>query len=177
MTLRHESTPLSYTNATLVAVVTFNAYTTALQLLEYERQRGSDGLGDVSLPFVVHIGKVPDAIGVHVRVDGTDIDLRHIGTKGTAKAKFSLAVPDKVEPKNKEKTYWAYCVAWGKLAEIIQEYLGKGQEVLLEGRMTRSSWEKDGRKHSIDEFVVESMEFCGGPREPKPKEEDPDIPF
>jgi single-strand DNA-binding protein len=112
---------------------------------------------------------------------GGDVDLKYIGAKDTALAKVSLAVPDKLEPKTKEKTYWANLIVWGKLAEVFQKHVTKGQEILVEGRLSRSSWEKDGIKHSRDEVIVESMEFCGAPAAARqsagPREPDPDIPF
>jgi single-strand DNA-binding protein len=92
-------------------------------------------------------------------------------------AKFSLAIPDKFNPRDREKTYWANVVAWQKTAEICAKYLTKGSEVIVEGRLTRSSWTKDGVKHSRDEVVVDSVEFCGaGKKQAEPEEED-DIPF
>jgi len=110
---------------------------------------------------------------------GGEVDLRYLGVKNTAKAKVSLAVKDKLDPKNKEKIYWANLVVWGALAEVFHKHVTKGQEILVEGRLSRSTWEKDGVKHSVDEVVVESMEFCGSParKAAPPSEGDPAIPF
>lgn len=112
---------------------------------------------------------------------GKDPDLRYT-QGGTAVCKFTLAVPDKIDPKNKDKTYWANIVAWGKVAEVISKYLAKGQEALFVGRLSESTWEKDGVKHRRTEITVESMEFCGSPKERTSKEQEPpwvpaDIPF
>jgi len=107
---------------------------------------------------------------------GSDPELRQT-PNGTAVAKFSLAVPDKLYPKDREKTYWAYIVAWKKTAEICAKYLTKGSEVIIEGRLTRSSWTKDGVKHSRDEIVAESMEFCGAGKKQAAEEEPDDLPF
>lgn len=50
------------------------------------------------------------------------------------------------------------CVAWGKLAEICQQYLGKGRKVFLEGRLQTRSWEgQDGVKRSRTEINIEQM--------------------
>ncbi|CAO0822449.1 Single-stranded DNA-binding protein [Desulfarculales bacterium] len=109
---------------------------------------------------------------------GGEVDLRYIGPKETALAKVSLAIKDKLEPKNKDKTYWANLIVWGKLGEVFKDHVKKGQEILVEGRLSRSSWEKDGVKHQRDEVIVESMEFCGSPvKRTAPPEDEPDIPF
>jgi single-strand DNA-binding protein len=110
---------------------------------------------------------------------GSDVDFRYVGAKNMAKAAVSLAVKDKMDPKNSEKVYWAYLVGLGKVAELFRDYVSKGQEILVEGRMARSTWEKDGVKHHKDEVVVESLYFCGAPKRGSSKNDgpDPDIPF
>ena len=112
---------------------------------------------------------------------GNDPTLSHVGSKNTAKAVFSMAVPDKLDPKNADKIYWANLVVWGQMAENASKYLSKGSEVLFIGRLVRSTWTKDGVKHTRDEVVVEEMEFCGPPpsrQQPASNPmDDPDIPF
>lgn len=108
---------------------------------------------------------------------GSDPDVRYT-QNGTAIAKFSLAVPDPFDPKNRDKTYWANMVVWGKLAEVCEKYLSKGQEALFRGRIGRSTWTKDGVKHSKDEITVEAMEFCGGGRKSQnSSSSEDDLPF
>jgi single-strand DNA-binding protein len=56
-----------------------------------------------------------------------------------------------------ERVEYHNIVAWGKLAEICQQYLGKGRKVYVEGRLQTSEWEKDGVKHNRTEIVAENM--------------------
>ena len=68
-----------------------------------------------------------------------------------------------------EQTEWHSVVAWGKLAEIIEQYLKKGDQVYFEGRLQTSSWEdKSGEKRYKTEIVAQEMQMLGsgsGPRE------------
>lgn len=63
-------------------------------------------------------------------------------------------------------------VAWNQMAEIAGKYLSKGREVLVEGRITTRSYEKDGAKRTITEVVVGRLEFCGS----KPESQQEAIP-
>jgi single-strand DNA-binding protein len=64
-----------------------------------------------------------------------------------------------------EKTEFHNIVAWGKLAEIIGQYLVKGQEVLFEGRLETRTWEgQDGIKRSRTEIIAENMQMGSKPR-------------
>jgi single-strand DNA-binding protein len=88
-----------------------------------------------------------------------------------------------------EETAWHRVDAWGKLAEICSQYLGKGHKVYIEGRIKYGSYEKDGVKHYTTDIVAENMQMLGGPgqanrlQEPEPFEPPPggvpedDIPF
>lgn len=64
--------------------------------------------------------------------------------------------------KKNEDTEFHNCVAFGKTAEIIGQYVKKGQLILINGRIQTRSWEKDGRKNYRTEIVVEQMQM--GPR-------------
>lgn len=65
--------------------------------------------------------------------------------------------------KRQEDTEFHNIVAWGKLAETVSSYLGKGSGVLIEGRLQTRSWEaKDGTKRSTTEIVAEAVQF--GPK-------------
>ena len=68
-----------------------------------------------------------------------DIDLRYIPS-GTALAKFGLAINEKW--KDKETTVFVDITVWGKQAENCSEYLTKGSQVAIDGRLTFSQWEK-----------------------------------
>ncbi|MFC1545427.1 single-stranded DNA-binding protein [Gemmatimonadota bacterium] len=61
-----------------------------------------------------------------------------------------------------EQTEWHSVVAWGKLAEIIEQYLKKGDQVYFEGRLQTSSWEdKSGEKRYKTEIVAQEMQMLG----------------
>lgn len=71
---------------------------------------------------------------------------------GKALAKFSVATQEKFKNKDGEtvtETTWHDVEVWGKLVDIIEKYLKKGREVLIEGPTKRSIWEdKEGVKHN-----------------------------
>ena len=57
-------------------------------------------------------------------------------------------------------TEWFSVVAWNKLAEICNQYLGKGSLVYIEGRLQTRSWDgQDGQKHSRTEIVANDVQF------------------
>jgi single-strand DNA-binding protein len=95
--------------------------------------------------------------------------------EGTPVANFSLATnetwTDKAGEKQ-ERTEWHRVVAWGKLGELCAQYLTKGRQAYVEGRLVTRQWESaDGQKHSAVEVVASSVVFVGGhpggPREPR----------
>lgn len=61
-----------------------------------------------------------------------------------------------------ERTEWHRVVVWGKLAERCNEYLKKGRQVYLEGRLQTRSWEKDGIRRFSTEIVANTVQFLGG---------------
>jgi single-strand DNA-binding protein len=58
-----------------------------------------------------------------------------------------------------KKTEWHRVVFFGKLAEIVGEYLKKGSLVYVEGRLQTRSWDKDGETRYTTEIVAESMKM------------------
>jgi single-strand DNA-binding protein len=95
---------------------------------------------------------------------GRDPELRYT-PGGKAVASFSLATTDRwtsADGEKKESTTWHNIVAWGKQAEVIKEYLTKGRQVYIEGRIDNRSYEdKDGNKRYVSEVVVQSFQFIG----------------
>jgi len=66
-----------------------------------------------------------------------------------------------------EETEWFTVVAWGNLAEICKQYLAKGQQVYVEGRLQTRRWEDaDNKKHAAMEIVASEMIMLGERREP-----------
>jgi len=84
---------------------------------------------------------------------------------GTQVANFGIATnhtwKDK-EGTKQEEVEFHNVVAFSKLAEIIAQYVKKGQPILIQGRLKTSSWEKDGAKHYKTEIIAETMQM--GPK-------------
>ena len=79
-------------------------------------------------------------------------------------AKFGMAINRKFASggEKREETCFVDLTAWGKQAEILHQYTKKGSALLVEGRLSFSTWEgKDGKKRSKLEVVVENFQFIG----------------
>lgn len=66
------------------------------------------------------------------------------------------------EGNTQEKTEWHRVKLFGKLGEIAGEYLKKGRQVYIEGRLEYGSYEKDGIKHYTTDVVADDMQMLGG---------------
>lgn len=95
---------------------------------------------------------------------GADPELRYTSS-GTPVASFSLATREQWTNKGGEKgekTEWHKIVAWARLGEICGEYLHKGKQVYIEGRLQTRSWEdRDGNKRYTTEIVALTMQMLG----------------
>ena len=82
---------------------------------------------------------------------------------GKAAAKLSLATSeewkDKATGEKKEQTEWHRIVVFGKLAEVCGNYLKKGSQVYIEGRLQTRKWEKDGQAHYSTEILMNEMQM------------------
>ena len=99
---------------------------------------------------------------------GQDIELRYT-PNGDAVGNVTMATSetwkDKSTGERKEKTEWHRLVIWGRRAEGLKDYLLKGTQIYVEGRLQTRQWEaKDGGKRSTTEVKVDSIEFVGGAR-------------
>jgi single-strand DNA-binding protein len=74
---------------------------------------------------------------------------------GTKKATMFLAV------NHKEETYFFNVIAFGKQAELVGKYVGKGKQVWVDGAIKPRSYEKDGKKFYATDFVANNIEFLG----------------
>ncbi len=96
---------------------------------------------------------------------GGDPELRSTPS-GAPVATFTLATNESWTGKDgvkQERTEWHRIVAWGKLAEICGQYLTKGRQVYIEGRLTTRSWEdKQGVQRKTTEIVARDMQMLGG---------------
>lgn len=83
-----------------------------------------------------------------------DIDLRKT-QNGTSCANFSLAI----QRRGGEETDFVPCVAWGKTAETLNQYVRKGQRIAITGRIQTRSYERNDQKIYVTEVVVEEFDF------------------
>jgi single-strand DNA-binding protein len=95
---------------------------------------------------------------------GRDPELRYT-QGGQPVASFSIATNERFKDKDgnwKDRTEWHRIVAWGRLAEVCGEYLRKGSQVYVEGRIQTRDWEdKEGNKRQTTEIVILSMQMLG----------------
>ena len=96
---------------------------------------------------------------------GSDPEVRYTPS-GVAVANFSIATSeewkDKDSGEKKERTEWHRIVAWRRLGEICGEYLSKGRQVYIEGRIQTRDWEdKEGVKRYTTEIVANQMLMLG----------------
>lgn len=100
---------------------------------------------------------------------------------GNSVCSFSLATNEVYYDKDKkkqEKVEFHNCVAWGKTAENIAQYMSKGSQLLIEGKLQTRKWEKDGTTHYRTEIVADRVQF-GAKRggDSQPKRDDADEAF
>lgn len=109
---------------------------------------------------------------------GKNPEVRDAG--GNRVAKFSIATSERFKNKageQQEKTDWHNIVVWGKLADVCGQYLIKGSEACIEGKIsTRSYEDKNGVTKYITEIVASNVQFLGGrPVDPSSQDADPEL--
>lgn len=97
---------------------------------------------------------------------GNDPEIRYM-PDGKAAANISIGCSEKWKDKQtgeqKERTEWVRCSAFGKLAEIMGEYLRKGSLVYISGKMQTRKWQdQSGQDRYTTEIVVSEMKMLGG---------------
>ena len=96
---------------------------------------------------------------------GRDPEIRYT-RDGTAVANLNIATSESwldANGQRQERTEWHRVVAWGKLAEISKEYLMKGRQVYVEGRLQTRSWDdKQGNKRYTTEVRADQLVMLGG---------------
>lgn len=96
---------------------------------------------------------------------GADPELRYT-SGGQAVADLRVATSRRYTDRDggqKEDTQWHRVVVWGKQAEHCKEYLSKGRQIFIEGRLQTRSWEdRDGNKRYTTEVVAQTVQFLGG---------------
>ena len=97
---------------------------------------------------------------------GADPEIRYT-TNGSAVANVRLATAeswrDKETGEQQERTEWHRVVFFGRLAEIVEQYLRKGSQVYVEGRIQTRKWQdRDGNDRYTTEIVANEMQMLGG---------------
>jgi len=94
---------------------------------------------------------------------GRDPELRFLPTSNTAVCSIAVAVSEKWKDKSgeqQERTTWLDCEAFGRTAEVINQYFRKGSNILIDGKLRQDNWtDKDGNKRSKIKLVIDSFEF------------------
>jgi single-strand DNA-binding protein len=96
---------------------------------------------------------------------GKDPEVRYTAS-GKAVATFTLATSQQwrdQDGNDQERTEWHRVVAWGRLGEVCGEYLSKGRQAFIEGRIQSRDWEdQDGNKRTTVEIVANDLILLGG---------------
>lgn len=102
-----------------------------------------------------------------------DPELRTTGS-GKSVATFSLAVDRRYKAEGQPTADFFNIVAWGKQAETICQYLGKGRQIALTGRLQSRSYDaQDGSKRYVTEVVLEEFDFIGSKNDSAPQNSQP----
>ncbi|MDT0675190.1 single-stranded DNA-binding protein [Autumnicola musiva] len=100
--------------------------------------------------LIGHVGNNPEIVNLE---------------SGKKLAKFSIATNESYKNPKGEKitdTQWHNIVAWGKTAELVENYVPKGKEVGIEGKLTSRSYEdKEGQKKYITEVICSELLLLG----------------
>lgn len=96
---------------------------------------------------------------------GQDPELKYTPS-GAAVCNFSVATSETWTDKNsgqkQERTEWHRVVVWGKLAELCNQYLAKGRQAFVEGKLQTRSWDdKNGEKRYTTEINATTVQFVG----------------
>ena len=91
-----------------------------------------------------------------------DVELRYIPS-GTAVTDITLAVNERIKRNDQwvEEANFFDVTMWGRTAEVAAEYLSKGSNVLVEGRLRQEKWEQDGQKRSKVKVICDKMQMLG----------------
>jgi single-strand DNA-binding protein len=106
---------------------------------------------------------------------GKDVELRYTPTNDPV-ANISLACGWK--NKEKEGTEWINVTAFGKLAEVVAQYLSKGSQVFVQGKMKTEKYTKDGIDRYSTKIIADKIQMLGKKSEtiePVKKQQEPDL--
>jgi len=135
-----------------------------VQTRSYDKDGQTHYITEVIARQVINLSEKAGNVTIAIGNLGRDPELRHTGT-GKAVTNFSMAA----NVFGSDKPEWFSVTAWEKLAEICDQYLGKGDRVAVAGRLNLDSWEDDaGQKHYRTKLTANEMLMLGpgssGPR-------------
>lgn len=91
-----------------------------------------------------------------------DLDGRAFGYTPNGKARLNISIAVNDGYGENEYTSYFDVVIWGKTAENIKPYIGRGKQLCINGRLRQDRWEKDGQKNSRVTIVAETVQLLGG---------------
>lgn len=91
-----------------------------------------------------------------------DLDGRAFGYTPNGKARLNISIAVNDGYGDNEYVSYFDVVIWGKTAENIKPYIGKGKQLCINGRLRQDRWEKDGQKNSRVLIVAETVQLLGG---------------
>ena len=92
-----------------------------------------------------------------------DLDERAIAYTSNGKARLNISIAVNDGYGDNQYTSYFDVVVWGKTAENIKPYLGKGKQICINGRLRQDRWDgNDGAKHSRVVIVAETVQLLGG---------------
>ena len=91
-----------------------------------------------------------------------DLDDRAFAYTQNGKARLNISIAVNDGYGNNQYTSYFDVVVWGKTAENIKPYLGKGKQICINGRLRQDRWESNGQKNSRVVIVAETVQLLGG---------------
>ena len=91
-----------------------------------------------------------------------DLDERAFGYTQNGKARLNISIAVNDGYGDNQYTSYFDVVVWGKTAENIKPYLGKGKQICINGRLRQDRWESNGQKNSRVVIVAETVQLLGG---------------
>lgn len=95
---------------------------------------------------------------------GKDPEIRHL-QGGEAVATITLATSERFRDRggeSRERTEWHTVIAWRQLADLAQNYIRKGSQIFVEGKIRSRSWDdQNGQKHYVTEIQADTIQLLG----------------
>ena len=91
-----------------------------------------------------------------------DLDERAFAYTPNGKARLNISIAVNDGYGDNQYTSYFDVVVWGKTAENIKPYLGKGKQICINGRLRQDRWESNGQKNSRVVIVAETVQLLGG---------------